>query len=129
MSTNAIISQAENLRSESKVVSREEWTVARKQLLAREKELTQLRDQVSQERRALPWVKVEKNYVFEGPDGKETLADLFGGRSQLVVKHFMFGPNGRRAASAARSRWTTSKALWCISTTTTLPTSPSPAHP
>ena len=92
MSTTAIISGAENLRSQSKVVSREEWIAARKQLLVREKELTRLRDQVSEERRALPWVKVEKNYVFEGPDGKETLADLFGGRSQLVVKHFMFGP-------------------------------------
>jgi predicted dithiol-disulfide oxidoreductase (DUF899 family) len=92
MSTKATISGAENLRSQSKVVSREEWIVARKQLLAKEKELTRLRDQVSQERRELPWVKIEKDYVFEGPDGKETLADLFGGRSQLFVKHFMFGP-------------------------------------
>src|SRR5262245_25247619 len=92
MSTNAIISGAENLRSQSRIASREEWTAARKQLLAKEKELTRLRDQVSQERRELPWVKVEKNYFFEGSDGKETLADLFGGRSQLVVKHFMFGP-------------------------------------
>jgi predicted dithiol-disulfide oxidoreductase (DUF899 family) len=118
MGTSAIISEAENLRSKSKVVSQEEWIAARKKLLAKEKELTRLRDQVSRERRELPWVKVEKNYVFEGPDGKETLADLFGGRSQLVVKHFMFGPNGRRAASAARSRWTTSKVRWCISNTT-----------
>jgi predicted dithiol-disulfide oxidoreductase (DUF899 family) len=119
MRKNSIISQAENLRSKSKLVSQEEWIVARKKLLAREKELTQLRDQVSRERRELPWVKVEKKYVFEGPDGKETLADLFGGRSQLVAKHFMFGPNERRAASAARSRWTISKARWCISNTTT----------
>jgi predicted dithiol-disulfide oxidoreductase (DUF899 family) len=74
------------------IVSREEWTAARKGLLRKEKELTQLRDQLSAERRKLPWVQVENNYVFDGPNGKETLAELFGGRSQLVVKHFMFGP-------------------------------------
>ena len=74
------------------IVSRDEWLVARKAHLAREKELTRLRDQVSAERRNLPWVKVEKRYVFDGPDGKETLADLFDGRSQLIVYHFMFGP-------------------------------------
>ena len=60
--------------------------------LAKEKELTRLRDELSRERRELPWVKVEKNYVFDGPDGKETLADLFDGRSQLIVYHFMFDP-------------------------------------
>jgi predicted dithiol-disulfide oxidoreductase (DUF899 family) len=92
MSTNTIISEMEDLSSKSKVVSQEEWIVARKKLLAREKELTRLRDQVSRERRELPWVKIEKSYVFEGSDGKEALADLFGGRSELVVKHFMFGP-------------------------------------
>ena len=75
------------------VVSRDEWLAARKELLRKEKEFTRLRDQLSAERRALPWVKVEKTYVFDGPDGKVTLADLFGGRSQLVVKHFMFGPD------------------------------------
>jgi predicted dithiol-disulfide oxidoreductase (DUF899 family) len=75
------------------IVSRDEWLAARKQLLAKEKELTRLRDQLSAERRALPWVKVEKPYVFDGPRGKETLADLFDGRSQLIVKHFMFGPD------------------------------------
>ncbi len=75
-----------------KVVSREQWLVARKAHLAREKELTRLRDQLSAERRELPWVKVEKEYVFDGPNGKETLADLFGGRSQLIIYHFMFGP-------------------------------------
>lgn len=74
------------------IVSREEWTAARKSLLRKEKELTQSRDQLSAERRKLPWVQVEKKYVFDGPNGKETLAELFGGRSQLVVKHFMFGP-------------------------------------
>jgi predicted dithiol-disulfide oxidoreductase (DUF899 family) len=74
------------------VVSREEWRAARKQLLSREKEFTRLRDQLSAERRELPWVRVDKEYVFDGPDGKETLADLFDGRSQLMVYHFMFGP-------------------------------------
>ena len=75
------------------IVSREEWLAARKELLRKEKEFTRLRDALSAERRALPWVKVEKNYVFDGPDGNVTLADLFDGRSQLVVKHFMFGPD------------------------------------
>jgi predicted dithiol-disulfide oxidoreductase (DUF899 family) len=75
----------------SKVVSRDEWLAARKQHLKKEKEFTRLRDKLSAERRELPWVKVEKNYVFDGPKGKETLADLFDGRSQLIVYHFMFG--------------------------------------
>jgi predicted dithiol-disulfide oxidoreductase (DUF899 family) len=68
-----------------RIVSREEWLVARKQHLSKEKELTRLRDQVSAERRGLPWVKVEKLYVFDGLGGKETFADLFAGRSQLIV--------------------------------------------
>ncbi|MGO8918333.1 MAG: DUF899 domain-containing protein [Stellaceae bacterium] len=76
----------------NRIVSRDEWTAARKALLAKEKELTQLRDKLSAERRELPWVNVEKTYVFDAPDGRKTLADLFGGRSQLVVKHFMLGP-------------------------------------
>ena len=76
-----------------RIVSRDEWLTARKAHLAKEKELTRLRDQLSAERRELPWVKVEKPYVFEGPQGKLTLADLFDGRSQLIVKHFMFGPD------------------------------------
>jgi predicted dithiol-disulfide oxidoreductase (DUF899 family) len=75
------------------VVSHEAWLAARKALLLEEKELTRLRDRLSQRRRALPWVRVDKQYVFEGPDGKESLAELFGGRSQLVVYHFMFGPD------------------------------------
>jgi predicted dithiol-disulfide oxidoreductase (DUF899 family) len=75
-----------------RVVSRAEWLAARKKLLAKEKEFTRLRDQLSAERRNLPWVKVDKRYVFDGPNGKETLADLFDGRSQLIVYHFMFGP-------------------------------------
>lgn len=76
-----------------KVVSREEWLLARKEHLAKEKEFTRLRDQLSQERRALPWVRIQKEYVFDGPNGKETLADLFEDRSQLIVYHFMYGPD------------------------------------
>jgi predicted dithiol-disulfide oxidoreductase (DUF899 family) len=75
-----------------RIVSQDEWLAARRQHLIREKEFTRLRDQLSAERRELPWVKVEKNYLFDGPKGKETLADLFDGRSQLIVKHFMYGP-------------------------------------
>lgn len=73
-------------------VSRDEWLAARQALLAKEKEFTKQRDAISAARRALPWVKVEKDYVFDGPDGKETLADLFDGRGQLIVYHFMLGP-------------------------------------
>jgi predicted dithiol-disulfide oxidoreductase (DUF899 family) len=73
-------------------VSRDEWIVARKQLLNKEKELTQLQEEVSHRRRELPWVKVDKEYIFETPEGRKTLADLFDGNSQLVVYHFMFGP-------------------------------------
>ena len=77
---------------ERKVVSREEWLAARTAFLAKEKEFTRLREELSRQLRALPWVEVEKRYVFDGPRGKETLADLFGTRSQLVVYHFMFSP-------------------------------------
>ncbi|MGH8174650.1 MAG: DUF899 domain-containing protein [Steroidobacter sp.] len=75
-----------------KVVSADEWLAARKQHLIREKELTRLRDQVNAERRELPWVRVDKEYVFDGPEGRQTLAELFAGRSQLLIYHFMFGP-------------------------------------
>jgi predicted dithiol-disulfide oxidoreductase (DUF899 family) len=75
------------------VVPPVEWLQARNALLAKEKELTRLRDELSRQRRALPWETVEKSYVFDGPNGSETLADLFGGRSQLIVYHFMFGPD------------------------------------
>jgi len=77
----------------SKIVSREQWIVARKDLLTREKELTKLRDEVSRHRREQPWVKIDKEYAFDGPDGRETLADLFAGRSQLIIYHFMFHPD------------------------------------
>jgi predicted dithiol-disulfide oxidoreductase (DUF899 family) len=75
------------------VVSREEWIAARKALLVKEKQLTRQRDQLSAERRNLPRVKIDKPYLFDGPDGKVSLADLFDGRSQLVLQHFMFGPD------------------------------------
>jgi predicted dithiol-disulfide oxidoreductase (DUF899 family) len=74
------------------IASRAQWMTARQALLAKEKELTRMRDLVSAERRALPWVEVEKAYVFEAPEGTMTLADLFCGRSQLVVYHFMLTP-------------------------------------
>jgi predicted dithiol-disulfide oxidoreductase (DUF899 family) len=75
-----------------KVVSRSEWLEARKKLLIKEKSHTRQGDALAAERRDLPWVRVDKNYVFDAPGGKESLADLFEGRSQLVVQHFMFGP-------------------------------------
>ncbi|MCC8937655.1 DUF899 domain-containing protein [Bradyrhizobium sp. Arg68] len=75
-----------------KIVSREEWIVARKALMAGEKELTQAREALSRQRRELPWVKVDKSYLFDGPSGKVTLGDLFKGRPQLVVQHIMFAP-------------------------------------
>ena len=76
----------------NRIVSQDEWLAARKQHLSKEKELTRFRDELSRQRRELPWVKIEKPYVFDAPDGKATLGDLFDGRSQLIVKHFMFGP-------------------------------------
>ncbi len=76
-----------------KVVSPAEWLKARRELLTREKEFTRLRDELSQRRRDMPWEKVEKSYVFEGARGKESLVDLFEGRSQLIIYHFMFGPD------------------------------------
>src|SRR5688572_33256915 len=72
------------------IVSRDEWTAARKAHLAREKELTRLHDQIMEERRALPWVRVDKDYVFDTAQGRKTLAELFAGRSQLIVYHFMW---------------------------------------
>ena len=78
--------------NEHRVVSHHEWLEARKRLLVREKELTRQRDQLSQAQRALPWERVEKEYWFDGPDGRESLVELFAGRSQLIVYHFMFDP-------------------------------------
>jgi len=77
---------------QTKVVSQAEWLAARKEFLIKEKEFTRLRDELSRQRRELPWEKIEKGYDFEGPNGRLALADLFGGRSQLVIYHFMLGP-------------------------------------
>jgi predicted dithiol-disulfide oxidoreductase (DUF899 family) len=75
-----------------RIVSRDEWIAERKALLAREKQLTHLRDQVARERRALPWARIDKNYVFDTLEGRRTFAELFDGRSQLLVQHFMLAP-------------------------------------
>ena len=88
-----MMSEERNSIPGNKIVSRQEWIAARQELLRKEKESTRLSDLLSAERRKLPWVKVEKNYVFDAPGGKEILADLFDGRSQLVIYHFMFGPD------------------------------------
>ena len=101
------------------VVSRDEWLEQRQRLLVKEKEFTRLRDQLSRERRDLPWELVEKQYTFQGERGTQTLGDLFDGRSQLVIYHAMFNPDtagphtpGRGAppATCALSGWTTSTA-------------------
>ena len=75
------------------IVTRNEWLQQRKQLLEKEKAFTLAKDELAEARRALPWLRIEKDYVFDGPRGQESLADLFDGRSQLIVYHFMFGPN------------------------------------
>ena len=80
---------------EHRIVSREEWLAARKAHLAHEKEFTRQRDALSAERRALPWVRIDKEYVFAGPNGRLSLADLFDGKSQLLIYHFMFGPGAK----------------------------------
>jgi predicted dithiol-disulfide oxidoreductase (DUF899 family) len=82
------------------LVSEAEWVEARKRLLAKEKEFTRLRDELNRERREMPWVEVREQYVFDGPNGKETLADLFAGRRQLIVQHFMFDPNWEAACKS-----------------------------
>jgi len=84
----------------TKVVSQGEWLVARRALLAKEKEFSRTRDALSRQRRELPWERVEKDYVFEAPSGKETLADLFEGRSQLIIYHFMFGPDWKEGCQS-----------------------------
>ncbi len=97
-----------------KIVSREEWLKARREHLAKEKEFTRARDELSKARRALPWVKVDKDYIFDGPGGKETLSELFGGKSQLIVYHFMYGPTGMTPVPVVRSGRTISAASWFI---------------
>jgi len=84
---------SEGMMENHKVVSHEEWLAARTQLLAEEKKFTRLRDRLSQQRRDLPWARVDKDYVFDGPAGRETLSQLFDGRHQLAVYHFMLAPD------------------------------------
>ncbi len=86
--------------NQPRIVSREEWTKAREELLNDEKELTRQRDRLSTKRRELPWVKIEKKYVFNTVEGKKTLAELFDGRSQLIVHHFMLGPGWKAGCPA-----------------------------
>src|SRR5579871_2729769 len=109
-----------------KVVSHEEWLAARKAFLQKEKELTHLRDQVSRQRLELPWEKVEKNYVFDGPNGKQSLAELFAGRSQLLVYHFMLGPDWVEGCPSCSSSEIT---LTACCRTSVRATSPSPQSP
>lgn len=94
-----------------KVVSHENWLVARKKHLAKEKEFTRLRDQLSRERRELPWELVEKDYLFEGETGRQTLADMFQGRSQLIIYHAMFNPE----TAGPHTTWTTDAACFVCS--------------
>ena len=108
-----------------RIVSGADWLEARKALLAKEKAFTQQREELAQERRALPWVKVEKDYVFEAPEGKVTLADLFDGKGQLIVQHFMFGPDWNEGCPScsywadnfngidAHWRTATPRSRWC----------------
>lgn len=91
-----------------KIVSQSEWIAARKAFLESEKRFTRARDELSKQRRELPWVRVDKDYVFEGPNGKTTLAELFDGRSQLIVYHFMLGPDwpeGCKSCSYLSDHW------------------------
>jgi predicted dithiol-disulfide oxidoreductase (DUF899 family) len=92
MRTQATATTGVSQVSKHRIVTRDEWVVARKALLAREKELTRLRDQIAGERRALPWVRMDTNYVFDAPEGRRALAELFEGRRQLLVQHFMLAP-------------------------------------
>ena len=92
MSTQTVILENADDLSDHEIVTREEWLIARKDLLEREKEFTRLRDQLAAERRALPWVKIDKEYIFDAPEGEVTLAELFDERSQLFITHFMMAP-------------------------------------
>lgn len=92
MSTTTVASPTTQALANHPVVSRQQWLAKRRELLRKEKELTRLHDQLAGERRDLPWVRLDKDYVFDGPGGKISLAELFAGRNQLVIYHFMFGP-------------------------------------
>ena len=93
-----------NVFDNHKIVSQSEWIEARRDLLTEEKEFTILRDQLNQKIRDLPWVRVDKEYVFDGPTGKQTLSELFDGKSQLIVYHFMYAP-GWDAGCPSCSFW------------------------
>jgi len=82
-----------NGMEDRKVVSPKEWLAARKKLLAKEKKFSKARDEINRQRRQLPWVKIEKDYMFDSPEGRKSLGDLFNGKGQLIVYHFMFGPD------------------------------------
>jgi predicted dithiol-disulfide oxidoreductase (DUF899 family) len=88
-----------------RIVSHDEWLKAQQNHLAKEKEFTHLRDKLARARRELPWERVDKNYVFDAPEGKVALADLFGGKGQLIVQHFMFGPDWNEGCPSC-SFWT-----------------------
>lgn len=90
---SALAARPVSVRTNGKVVSRQEWTSARMALLAKEKELGRQRDELARQRQQLPWVRIDKEYTFQTPHGMRTLAELFGSKSQLVVYHFMFGPD------------------------------------
>ncbi len=93
MSTNANVSEPQNLRREHNIVSQKEWLAARLGLLKEEKELTRRSDELARRRQELPWVRIDNEYRFETDEGSASLADLFRGRSQLLIYHFMFGPD------------------------------------
>jgi predicted dithiol-disulfide oxidoreductase (DUF899 family) len=102
-----------------RIVSHEQWIEARKELLAKEKEYTRLGDELARRRRALPWERVTKDYLFDGPTGKETLSQLFASRSQLAVCHFMFNPEWDGGCPTVRSGRIISmglKSIWPIAT-------------
>src|SRR6266436_7206504 len=93
MATQTLENKKRSKIQKHKIATQKEWLAARKDLLKKEKAITHARDELSAERRKLPWLKIEKNYVFDTPEGKKSLPDLFNGRSQLVIYHFMFGPD------------------------------------
>ncbi len=103
MSTNASKSEPVKSPAKHKVASREEWIVARKELLEAEKALTRRSDELAKQRQELPWVRIDKDYRFETDEGQVSLADLFGGRSQLIVYHFMFGPDFKAGCPSCSS--------------------------
>ena len=103
MSTNTKISESQNVRSKHKIASKEEWIAARLRLLKDEKELTRRSDELTQRRQELPWVRIDKDYRFETDEGSASLEDLFRGRSQLLVYHFMFGPDYTAGCPACSS--------------------------